>query len=118
MNEILKNAKVRFDHNQNKKILKEKYESKMMFAHNGGMWNAGPLLITTLNTFEDDTIVLEDLYNNPIQVNRIELLTEAKQRWQEQMNGWLNEFNQNSRQRWIVVSYYLHLTMKKLTTSS
>jgi hypothetical protein len=99
MNDIIKQAKVRFNHNQNKQLLKEKYKSKMMFASNGGMWNAGPELLSILATFDTDTIVLVDLYSNPVQVNRLELITEVKQRWQEQMNAWLIEFQQSSRQR-------------------
>ena len=71
----------------------------MMFAHNGGMWNAGPTLIAVLATFDEDTIVLEDLYNNPIEVSRQELLSESKQRWQEQMNAWKNELAETSRLR-------------------
>ena len=99
MNEIIKNTKIRFDHNQQKKILKEKYESKMLFAFNGGMWTAHPTLIITLEAFDDDTIVLEDSYGNPVQVNRADLLLESKQRWQEQMNAWLHEFQESSKQR-------------------
>ena len=99
MNEIIKNTKIRFDHNQQKKILKEKYESKMLFAFNGGMWTAHPTLIITLEAFNDETIVLEDSYGNPVQVNRADLLLESKQRWQEQMNAWLVELTEVNKQR-------------------
>ena len=99
MNDITKNVKLRFDHNRNKQLLKEKYESKMMFAFEGGMWKASPELIVTLATFDDNTVVLEDMYNNPVSVNRSELLLKTKQHWQEQMNGWLFEFQESSRQR-------------------
>ena len=99
MNKIVENAKVRFAHNQNKHILKEKYESKMLFAFDGGMWKASPDLIIMLNVVSTDTMVLEDLYNNPIEVNRQNLLIEVTQRWQEQMNAWLREFQQSSKQR-------------------
>jgi hypothetical protein len=99
MNDIIKNTKVRFDHNQNKKLLKEKYESKMLFAFEGGMWKASPELITTLSLFDTDTIVLEDLYNNPVRVNRLQLLNDTKERWQEQMNGWLFDHQQSAKQR-------------------
>jgi len=99
MNDIIKNVKVRFDHNQNKQLLKEKYESKMLFAFEGGMWKASPELIVTLATFTEDTIVLIDMYDNPVQVNKKELLSKTKQHWQEQMNGWLIEFQESSRQR-------------------
>ena len=99
MNEILKNAKVRFDHNQNKKILKEKYESKMMFAHNGGMWNAGPELICVLSNYDTEEIVLVDTYGNPCRVNRENLLFSAKARYQEQLNQWEAELQSISRKR-------------------
>jgi hypothetical protein len=52
-----------------------------------------------LNVVSTDTMVLEDLYNNPIEVNRQNLLIEVTQRWQEQMNAWLHEFQQSSKQR-------------------
>jgi DNA-binding ferritin-like protein (Dps family) len=99
MEEVIKNSKARFDHNQSKQILKEKYESKMLFAFNGGMWKADPILITTLSLFDDDDIVLEDVYGNPVKVIKDELLIKTKQHWQEQMNAWLFEFEQNSRER-------------------
>lgn len=99
MNDIIKNVKARFDHNRNKQLLKEKYESKLLFAFEGGMWKASPELITTLTLFDTDTIVLEDTYNNPTQVSRPELLELTKQHWQEQMNAWMHELQESSKQR-------------------
>ena len=96
---IVTQVRTRFDHNQNKKILKEKYQSKMMFALFGGMWEASPNLICILNAMESDLLVLEDLYNVPVQINRKELLEKTKMHWQEQMNGWANEFLQLSKNR-------------------
>lgn len=97
--ELIQTIKRRFDYESAKQVLKEKYEAKLLFAVNGGMWRAGPELINLLNSFDDETIVLIDEYGNPCQVNRDELLTETKQRFQEQMNAWLNEFNEVNRQR-------------------
>ena len=99
MDEVIKNVKVRFDHNQNKQILKEKYESKMLFALQGGMWEAGPDLLSTLSVCLDDTAVLTDLYNTPVQINTKDLYNEAQMRWKEQMNAWLVEYEQSSRER-------------------
>ena len=81
-------------------LLKEKYEAKMLFAYNGGMWKAGPELLTLLHAVPvEDDIVLLDLYDNPTQVTPVELQYLVLQRWQEQMNGWLVEYNELSKQR-------------------
>jgi len=97
--ELTQTIRSRFDYESAKQVLKEKYEAKLLFALSGGMWRASPELISLLNSFEDDNIVLVDEYGNPCQVNRDDLLTETKQRFQEQMNAWLNEFNEVNRQR-------------------
>jgi len=94
------NIKQRFDHEAAKQTLREKYEAKMIFASCGGMWRADPTLITLLTSIEDiDNPVILDLYGNPVSINRIELLKETKQRWQEQMNAWLVELTEISQQR-------------------
>jgi hypothetical protein len=97
---LVKRARARFDHESARKILKEKYQARMLFAYNGGMWCAGPVLITLLQACPvEDTIVIEDLYGNPIQVNPLELQHLAFDRWQEQMNAWLVEHAELSRKR-------------------
>jgi len=96
---IIKQSRARFDHNQAKQLLLEKYEAKMLFAYNGGMWRAGPELLMTIAVCPDENSVLIDEYGNPVQINTLELELLAQQRWQEQMNGWLNEFQELSRKR-------------------
>jgi hypothetical protein len=44
-------------------------------------------------------LVILDLYDNPVQVNAQELFDLAKQRWQEQMNAWLVEYETNNQLR-------------------
>lgn len=97
--ELVQTIKERFDYEASKQVLKEKYEAKLLFAESGGMWNANPELIALLSAFSEDTIVLIDTYGNPCQVNRESLLQKGKERFQEQMNAWLNEYNEVSRQR-------------------
>jgi len=96
---IIKQSRARFNHNQAKQVLREKYEAKMLFAHAGGMWRAGPELLKTLDICFEEECVLLDEYGNPVKVNVRDLELLAQQRWQEQMNGWLNEFQELSRQR-------------------
>jgi hypothetical protein len=97
--QLLSYAKTRFAHATAKKLLKEKYLAKMIFAHAGGMWRAGPELQTTLLTCPDIEAVILDLYENPVKVNTRELLAMSQQRWQEQMNAWLVEYQQCEQQR-------------------
>jgi hypothetical protein len=97
-NQLISHSRTRFDHLQSKRLLKEKYQGKLVFAHQGGMFRAAPEMIAFLNLYGSQTIVLEDLYETPVQVNANELCEVMKQRWQEQMNAWLLEYhalNQN-----------------------
>jgi hypothetical protein len=96
---LVEQARARFDHHAAKKLMAEKYQSKMFFAHNGGMWQAGPELQTTLLSCPDLTAVLLDCYGNPVKVNTRELMTLSQQLWQEQMNAWLLEYSENCQQR-------------------
>jgi hypothetical protein len=91
---IVEYARRRFDHESAKRLLKEKYQSKMIFAHAGGMWCAGPELQITLMSCPDSTAVILDLYQNPVKVDTKELFRLSQQLWQEQMNAWLIEFQQ------------------------
>lgn len=96
---LVAHARARFDHAVAKRILKEKYEAKMLFAYAGGMWRAGPELQTTLLTCPGSEAVLLDLYENPVRVDTKELYAQSQQRWQEQMNAWLVEHEANNRKR-------------------
>ncbi len=96
---LVAHARARFDHVAAKRILKEKYQARMLFAYRGGMWRAGPELQTTLLTCPGAEAVLLDLYENPVQVDTKELYAQSQQLWQEQMNAWLVEHEQNQRQR-------------------
>ena len=96
---LIAHARARFDHATAKRILREKYEAKMIFAHDGGMWRAGPELINILATVPPGDAVLLDLYETPVQVRPEELRGMAMQRWQEQMNAWLAEHNKLSKKR-------------------
>ena len=71
----------------------------MIFAHAGGMWQAGPDLQTMLMTCPDDEAVILDLYSNPIKIKVKELYTMSQQRWQEQMTAWLLEHETINQQR-------------------
>jgi hypothetical protein len=71
----------------------------LTFAHAGGMWRAGPELQNTILTCPATEAVLLDLYETPVKVNARELMTLSQQRWQEQMNAWLVEYEELNRNR-------------------
>ena len=96
---LITHVRTRFDHESQKRILREKYEARMLFAHAGGMWQAGPELQTTLLTCPDAEAVLIDLYQNPIRIVVAELMHESQSRWLEQMTAWLVEWDQLRSQR-------------------
>ena len=98
--QIIENSRARFEHAAAKRLLKEKYQAKMLFAHAGGMWQAGPELLSTLKCcVMDKEVVLLDLYENPVKINTKELWNLAAERWQEQMNAWLVEYTRLNEQR-------------------
>ena len=96
---LIAHARARFNHEAARRVLKEKYEAKMIFGHAGGLWRAGPELQTTLLTCPGTEAVILDLYHNPVKVNTQELLSQSQQRWQEQMTAWLVEHNENQQKR-------------------
>ena len=98
MQDLVKRIRKRFDHQQARLVLKETYQAKMIFAHNGGMWRAGPEILN-LCAICNDTAILLDIYDTPIQVNTNELQVIALQLWQEQMNAWHAEYEEMSKQR-------------------
>lgn len=99
INNLIETSRARFDHETAKRVLKEKYQAKMIFGHAGGMWRAAPDLICLLQSCPDETSVIEDLYSNPIKINVPDMLMLAQQRWQEQMNAWLTEYENLSQNR-------------------
>lgn len=93
-------SRSRFEHAAARRVLKEKYQAKMTFAYRGGMWRAGPELNNMIFTCgRTGEIVLPDLYENPIRVDSSELMALSQERWQEQMNAWLVEFEELNRKR-------------------
>ena len=98
--QLVAHGRSRFEHAAARRLLKEKYQAKLTFAYAGGMFQAGPELLALLQSIpvEDDVVIL-DLYENPVRINPGELQLIAFDRWQEQMNAWLVEFEAGNQQR-------------------
>jgi hypothetical protein len=91
---LISEAKARFNHNSAKAQLKDKYDGKFIIAEQGGLWKATPELISFLNSMNDNFIVLIDNFNNPVQVNREQLLSIIKDTYQKVMLEWYKEWKE------------------------
>lgn len=96
--QLISHSRARFDHATARRVLKEKYQAKFTFAHAGGLWLAGPELLTLLKCCTG-TVVVPDLYETPVSINAEELYELALQRWQECMNAWLVEYQELNKKR-------------------
>jgi hypothetical protein len=97
--ELVAHGRARFEHESARRILREKYQAKLTFAYCGGMFTATPEMITFLSLHNNQRIVIQDLYNNPVEVNAQELCKLMKGRHQEQMNAWLVEYEEINKNR-------------------
>jgi hypothetical protein len=97
---LLAESKARFNHNSAKSYLNEKYSSKLLVAEQGGLWRADAQTISFLNSLNDDNfIVIMDTFNNPVQVNRDELLTVLKKIYNTVMLDWHKEWKELESKR-------------------
>lgn len=96
---LLADAKARFNHNSAKQYLKDKYESKLTLADQGGLWRITPSLLSQLNSSTAKTLILIDDYGNPVQVDRKLLLLKANEIYVNVMDAWLYEYTELSNKR-------------------
>jgi hypothetical protein len=96
---LITEAKARFNHNSAKAYLKEKYESKLIFANQGGLWKADQPLLSLLVSGASNQFILLDLNENPIKVNRAELFQKALDVYYEVMEAWHQEWEDLRKKR-------------------
>lgn len=86
--QIVQSIKQATDYQKNKILLREKIQTDLHIALGGGLFKATQDLISFLNAWDAEEIFLEDVYQTPIKVNRLELLTLVKEHYQLVMNQW------------------------------
>ena len=92
-------ADTQFERAAYTKTLRESVYARLTIAHNGGLFAVNPSLLAFLATMPDDSIVIEDVYNNPIRVNRTQLLDQARNQYTEVMNEWQADIEKANRIR-------------------
>jgi hypothetical protein len=94
---LISEAKARFAHNSAKDYLKEKYEAKLLVAEQGGLWRADKetiAFLTVMTNDWDDRVVMMDTFQNPVLVERSELLSKLKGVYNTVMAEWYNEWKE------------------------
>lgn len=76
------------DYQINRRILREKIQTELHLTYNGGMFLVTPTLMSFLATWPEPTLYLEDIYENPIEISRDDMLIQCRQRYQAVMNSW------------------------------
>ena len=92
---LITEAKARFNHNSAKVYLKDKYDSKLIVASQDGLWRADQQTISFLNSMNNDIyVIMIDTFNNPVQVNREQLLEVLKTTYNTVMLEWYKEWKE------------------------
>ena len=94
INKIVEQIRVATDFQANKQILREKIQADLHLAHNGGMFKITPELLCFLKGWPVDVLYLEDIYQNPIEVDKQIFLVQAQQHYNRVMNEWHEQYEQ------------------------
>ena len=99
---LIKDAKARFSHNSAKAYLKEKYDSKLIIAEQGGLWKADAQTIALLqafsNQFEIKTVLI-DTFDNPVEIDPTALLETLSTTYNNVMTEWYAEWQELETKR-------------------
>lgn len=91
---IVNQVKSATDFQVNRRLLRERIQNDLHVPYAGGLFKITPDLIAFVNSWNTEIIYLEDIYENPIELNREDFLTIIKDHYQRIMNRWHQEFNE------------------------
>lgn len=94
ISDLVKSVRLATDFQVNKRILREKIQTDLHLAHNGGMFKITPELIAFVSLWPTEFLYLEDAYQNPVEVDKQVFLAQANQHYYRVMNEWHEQFNE------------------------
>jgi len=89
---IVEQVRLATDFNVNKQILREKIQTDLHFAHNGGMFKVTPELLAFVQSWPLDVLYIEDVYQNPVEIDKQVFLIMAQQHYHRVMNEWHEQY--------------------------
>ncbi len=100
VNLIKKTSKTRYLHQSAKLSTKENHLAKLILTTQGGSWQVNQELIAFLSVEQfGETVILLDIYDNPVRVNRQQLFNEASSLYETVMTDWYHTVNKINNQR-------------------
>jgi len=96
---LIADAKARFNHNSAKAYLAEKYNNKLIIAEQGGLWKADQQTIAFLQSNNVTKLVMIDTFDNPVEVNRDDLLDKLTNVYHSVMYEWHAEWKELESKR-------------------
>lgn len=97
--QLVSQVKQATDYQINKRNLRERIQTDLHFTHNNGLFKATPELIAFVSTWNADKMYLEDVYENPIEIDTKSFLDTARQHYQKVMNIWHQQHDELKRIR-------------------
>jgi hypothetical protein len=85
---IVQRVKQATDYQTNKRMLRERMQTDLHFPYNNGLFKVTPELLAFVATWPIEELYLEDVYENPIQIDKQIFLVTAQQHYQKVMNTW------------------------------
>jgi hypothetical protein len=96
---LVKEVKQATDFQINKTILREKILTDLHITYNNGMFLLTKDLLAFVATWPDNELYLEDVYQNPILIDKNDFLTLSRQHYHKIMNSWSIQYNELKNKR-------------------
>jgi len=96
---LVQRVKQATDYQTNKRMLRERMQIDLHFPYNNGLFKVTPSLLAFVATWPIEELYLEDVYENPIQIDKQTFLVTAQQHYQKIMNTWHQQHEELKRIR-------------------
>ena len=96
---LLTTVKQATDYQVNKRLLREKMQTELHFAHAGGLFKLTPELLAFVASWPTEWLYIEDTYQNPIEIEKQVFLVKAQQQYQLAMDNWHTQHEELKRIR-------------------
>lgn len=73
---------------QTAKNNRAKAYARMTITYGGGLFRVTPELISFINSLDDTEVIIEDEYESPVRVERLDFLNVLRTRYREVMLEW------------------------------
>ena len=97
--EIVNQVKLATDYQINKRLLRERILTDLHMPYENGLFKITPELLAFAATWPIERFYLEDVYQNPIEIDKQTFLVKAQQHYHAAMNEWHQQHEELKRIR-------------------